>query len=421
MKKFLSVVLALAMFLSLAAVTVASAEDITLDVIICEYGNNTRNWFLGEGMDGSNFVAKFEEANPGIKLNLQVISWSDVHKEVSTRISNNNAPDILNIDTFSEFQADNLLMPVTDYCPEDLYPDFFPAFMKESEIDGTVWAVPDLASARALYYNKTIFDEVGIEVPTTWGELKDACQAIKDFYAGEVYGIGLDLTEDEGQATFAYFAWGNNGGFTDETGAWALNSDKNVEAVEFVMDLIKSGYANPSPSTQTRYELQDLFGAGKLAMVFAPNQLPQYLAEKGFEVDYVTADIPHNEGATGSSVGVMDRVMAFKDDAAPDQAARNEAIGKFLKFFYDPANYVGWVSMETFLPAVNSAVGALVEADPTFEAWLNVLGNCRFYPAAKAEWADVRNGVVVDVEQRALTGEEVKPLLDALQTKIAGE
>jgi multiple sugar transport system substrate-binding protein len=117
----------------------------------------------------------------------------------------------------------------------------------------------------------------------------------------------------------------------------------------------------------------------------------------------------------------MDRVMAFKDDAAPDQAARNEAIGKFLKFFYDPANYVGWVSMETFLPAVNSAVGALVEADPTFEAWLNVLGNCRFYPAAKAEWADVRNGVVVDVEQRALTGEEVKPLLDALQTKIAGE
>ena len=421
MKKFLSVVLALAMFLSLAAVTVASAEDITLDVIICEYGNNTRNWFLGEGMDGSNFVAKFEEANPGIKLNLQVISWSDVHKEVSTRISNGNAPDILNIDTFSEFQADNLLMPVTDYCPEDLYQDFFPAFMKESEIDGTVWAVPDLASARALYYNKTIFDEVGIEVPTTWAELKDACQAIKDFYNGEVYSIGLDMTEDEGQATFAYFAWGNNGGFVDADGNWALNSDANVEAVQYIMDLVKEGYANPSPSTQTRYELQDLFGAGKLAMLITTNQLPSYLAEKGFEVEYVTADIPHNEGATASSVGVMDRVMAFRDDAAPDQAARNEAIGKFLKFFYDPANYVGWVSMETFLPAVNSAVGALVEADPTFEAWLNVLGNCRFYPAAKAEWADVRNGVVVDVEQRALTGEEVKPLLDALQTKIAGE
>ena len=420
MKKVLSVILALTLFLSLAMVS-AHAEDIALDVIICEYGNNTRNWFLGEGMDGTNFVAKFEEANPGIKLNLQVISWSDVHKEVSTRISNGNPPDILNIDTFSEFQADGLLLPVKDYCPEDLYEDFFPAFMAESVVDDTVWAVPDLASARALYYNKKIFEEVGIEVPATWAELKDACQAIKDFYNGEVYGIGIDFTEDEGQVTFAYFAWGNNGGFVDADGNWALNSDANVEAVECIMDLINSGYANPSPSTQTRYELQDLFGAGKMAMVFAPNQLPQYLAEKGFEVDYATADIPHNEGATGSSVGVMDRVMAFKDDAAPDQAARNEAIGKFLKFFYDPANYVGWVSMETFLPAVNSAVGALVESDPSFEAWLNVLGNCRFYPAAKAEWADVRNGVVVDVEQRALNGEEVRPLLDALQTKITGK
>ena len=420
MKKISALLLALIMVLS--CVAIASADDpIELDVIICEYGNNTREWFLGSGMDGTNFVAKFEEANPDVKLNLQVISWSDVHKEVSTRISNGNAPDILNIDTFSEFQADGLLLPVTDYCPEDLYQDFFPAFTAESEIDGTVWAVPDLASARALYYNKKIFDEVGIEVPTTWAELKDACQAIKDFYNGEVYGIGLDLTEDEGQVTFAYFAWGNNGGFVDADGNWALNSDANVEAVQCIMDLINAGYANPSPATQTRYELQDLFGSGKLAMVFAPNQLPQYLAEKGFEVEYVTADIPHNEGATGSSVGVMDRVMAFKDDSAPDQAKRNEAIGKFLKFFYDPANYVGWVSMETFLPAVNSAVGALVEADPTFEAWLGVLGNARFYPASKAEWADVRNGVVVDVEQRALTGEEVRPLLDALQTKITGK
>ena len=420
MKKFFALLLAMMMVLSCAAVASAD-EPVELDVIICEYGNNTREWFLGKGMNGTSFVEKFAAENPDIKLNLEVISWSDVHKEVSTRISNNNAPDILNIDTFSEFQADGLLLPVSDYCPADLYEDFFPAFIQESIIDGTVWAVPDLASARALYYNKAIFEEVGVEVPTTWAELKDVCQAIQDFYAGEVYGIGLDLTEDEGQATFAYFAWGNNGGFTDENGEWALNSAANVEAVEFIMDLIKSGYANPSPSTQTRYELQDLFGAGKLAMVIAPNQLPQYLAEKGFNVDFVTADIPHNEGATGSSVGVMDRVMAFRDDSAPDQAARNEAIGRFLKFFYDPANYVGWVSMETFLPAVNSAVGALVASDPSFEAWLNVLANCRFYPAANAKWADVRNGVVVDVEQRALTGEAVQPLLDALQARITGK
>ena len=419
MKKLLALMLALCMVFALAGPTAFADDEITLDVIICQYGPNTNNWFLGTGMDGTNFVEKFEAENPGIKLNLEVVSWNDVHQVVDTRIANNNAPDILNIDTFSEFVPDGLLMPVKDYCPEDLFADFFPAFIAESVIDDTVWAVPDLASARALFYNVDILDEVGVEVPTTWAELEDVSQAIIDFYDGEVYPWGIDMTTDEGQAAFAYYAWGNGGGFTDENGDWALNSPENVEAVKFAVSLVEKGYTNPNPATQTRYDLQDMFAAGKLAMVIVPNQLPTYVADKGGEINMATAGIPAAEGKTSSSVGVMDRVMAFKDEAAPDQEARNEAIGKFLEFFYRPENYVGWVSMEGFLPAVNSAVEALVEADPSFEAWLDVLATCQFYPAAKAEWAQVRQGVTT-VEQEALIGGDVQAGLDALQAAVAG-
>ena len=419
MKRFLSVVLALALMLSLVAVS-ANAEDITLDVIIAQYGPNTQEWFLGSGMDGSNFVKKFEEANPGIKLNLEVVSWNDLYTVVSTRISNNNAPDILNIDVFADYANEGLLLPVSDYCPEDLYKDFFPAFIAESVIGDTVWAVPDLASARALFYNPQILEEAGVEVPTTWAELEDASQAILDAFGGEIYPWGIDMTTDEGQAAFAYYTWGNNGGFVDENGEWALNSDANVEAITYAIGLVSKGFTNPNPATQTRYDLQDMFAAGKLAMVIGPNQIPTYVKDKGSDLVPATAAIPHNEGAGSSSVGVMDRIMAFRDDSAPDQAARNEAIGKFLSFFYDPVNYVGWVSMEGFLPAVNSAVGALVEADPSFAAWLDVLGSAKFYPTTKAEWNDVKQGVI-DVEQQALTGGDVKTLLDALQEKIAGK
>ena len=420
MKKMLPLFLALVVLMSLAFAP-ASAEDVTLDVIIAQYGPNTQNWFLGEGMDGSNFVAKFEEANPGVKLNLEVVSWNDLYTVVSTRISNNNAPDILNIDVFADYANEGLLLPVSEYCPEELFGDFFPSFIAESVIDGTVWAVPDLASARALYYNADLLAEAGVEVPTTWAELEDASQAILDAFGGEVYPWGIDMTTDEGQAAFAYYTWGNNGGFVDENGEWVLNSDANVEAIEYAINLVNQGFTNPNPATQTRYDLQDMFGAGKLAMVIAPNSVPAYIAEKGYtDVNYGTAGIPHNEGAGSSSVGVMDRIMAFKDDSAADQAARNEAIGKFLTFFYDPENYVGWVSMEGFLPAVNSAVGALVEADPSFQAWLDVLGSAKFYPVTKAEWNDVKQGVI-DVEQQALTGGNVRELLDALQAKITGK
>ena len=419
MKKLLALMLALVMVFALAGPTAFADDEITLDVIICQYGPNTNDWFLGTGMDGTSFVDKFEAENPGIKLNLEVVSWNDVHQVVDTRIANNNAPDILNIDTFSEFVPDGLLMPVKDYCPEELFADFFPAFIAESVIDDTVWAVPDLASARALFYNVDILDEVGVDVPTTWAELEDVSQAIIDYYDGEVYPWGIDMTTDEGQAAFAYYAWGNGGGFTDENGDWALNSPENVEAVKFAVSLVEKGYTNPNPATQTRYDLQDMFAAGKLAMVIVPNQLPTYVADKGGEINMATAGIPAAEGKTSSSVDVMDRIMAFKDESAPDQEARNEAIGKFLEFFYRPENYVGWVSMEGFLPAVNSAVEALVESNPTFGAWLNVLDSCQFYPTAIDNWDAIKQGVI-DVEQQALTGGDVKALLDDLQAKIAG-
>ena len=419
MKKLTALILALLLALSCCAFAEGSG-DITLDVIICQYGPNTNDWFLGTGMNGSNFVAKFEEENPGIKLNLQVVSWNDVYTEVSTRISNNNAPDILNIDVFANYAAEGLLLPVKDYCPEELFNDFFPAFIEQSVIDDTVWAVPDLASARALYVNTDILEEVGVDIPATWAELEDVCQAIVDFYDGEVYPWGIDMTTDEGQAAFSYYVWNNDGGFVDADGNVALNSDKNVEAIEFAVGLVNKGFTNPNPATQTRYDLQDMFGAGKLAMVIAPNQLPDYLDQKGYEgINYTTAALPVNEGAQAGATGVMDRVMAFRDDEYPDQAARNEAIGKFLTFFYRPDNYVGWVSMEGFLPAVNSAVEALVESDPSFGAWLNVLDSCQFYPTAIDNWDAIKQGVI-EVEQSALTGGDVKTLLDDLQAKIVG-
>ena len=417
-KKLFALCLVLALLVSVCGFSAFAADDpIELDVIICQYGNNTNEWFLGKGMDGSSFVEKFEAENPDIKLNLEVVSWNDVHTVVDTRIANNNAPDILNLDTFSEFLPDGLLLPVKDYCSDELFEDFFPAFMKDFLVDGEYWAVPDLASARALFYNKDILDEVGVEVPTTWAELEDACQAILDFYDGEIYPWGIDMTTDEGQAAFAYYAWGNGGGFTDEDGNWALNSDANVEAVEFEVGLVNKGFTNPNPATQTRYDLQDMFSAGKLAMVIVPNQLPTYIEEKGGDINYGTANIPANEGKESSSVGVKDVMMAFKDDDAPDQDARNEAIGKFMEFFYRPENYVGWVSMEGFLPAVNSAVSALVEADPSFEAWLDILAGCKFYPTSLSEWAQVRQGVTT-VEQEALTGADVREALDALQAEV---
>ena len=143
MKKILATVLALTMALGLTMTAAAEeGSKVTLDVIISQYGNFTQDWWLGE--DG--FEGAFEAANPDIDLNIEIVSWNDLYTVVNTRISTNQAPDILNIDTFADYVADDLLMPAEEYTSPALKAKILPSFWNANDMNGTVWALPILAS-----------------------------------------------------------------------------------------------------------------------------------------------------------------------------------------------------------------------------------------------------------------------------------
>lgn len=406
MKKMVTLGLA-ALMAGAMAMSASAEEKVDLNVIAAQYGQNTTDWW-------ANFVEEFNADNPGINLNVEVVSWNDIYTVVNTRIANGQAPDILNIDVFADYQADELLLPAQDYVSEETYAKMYESFLEQSEIDGTVWAIPDLASARALYYNVDILEAAGVEVPTTWEELTAACEAIKA-YDDSIYPWGIDMTTDEGQAAFAYYTWNNGGGFVDENGDWALNSPENVEAIEYAIGLVNAGYTNSDPANDTRYDLQDMFGAGQIAMVIAPNSLPTYVADGGYEVNYAVASIPCNTGESVSA-GVMDRFMCFDNEYTEEELA---AVTTFFDYFYEDARYSDWVLMEGFLPATKAGGEAVAAADESMAAWVDIVGSSKFYPTAKAEWADVKQGVI-DAEQQALLGEDVQTLLDNLQAEIAG-
>ena len=430
MKKILAALLAVCMVLSLAAcgskdptppansgtpstpsgssTPAPSGDKIEINVVAAQYGQNTNNWW-------ADFQDEFNAAYENINLTVEVISWNDISTVVNTRVSNNQAPDILNIDLFAAYQADGLLLPAEQYVSDETYAKLYPAFLEQSVVDGTVWAIPDLASARALYYNEDILAAAGVEVPTTWEELKAACEAIKA-YDSSIYPWGIDMTTDEGQAAFAYYIWNNGGDFTDAEGNWTLNSDKNVEAIEYAIDLVNSGYTNTDPANETRYALQDMLGAGKLAMMIGPNSIPTYVSDGGYSVNLGVASIPTNGGNPSVSAGVMDRFMVFDKGHS---AEKLEAIKTFFDFFYDDTRYSEWVLMEGFLPATSTGGEIVASSDPAMAPWVEIVGSCKFYPVAKSEWDDVKQGVI-NVEQSALLGGNVKELLDELQSNIAG-
>ena len=430
MKKVLAAIMAMAMTLSLAACGAkeepaasapaaskpaasapaapsASGEKVEVTMIAAQYGNETAAWW-------ADFVQKFNTANPDINLVVDVVSWNDIYTVVNTRIANGEQPDLLNIDGFADYQADDLLLPAEEWVSAETYAKFFPSFLAESVVDDVVWAVPDLASARALYYNADILEAAGCEVPTTWAELKDVCAKIKAANP-DVYPWGVDMTTDEGQACFAYYAWNNGGGFTDADGNWTLNSAENVEAVEFIVSMIKDGLTNTDPTTETRYDLQEMFASGKVAMMIGPNQISKYCEANG-GINYGVASLPTNGDKAGASVGVMDRIMCFDNDYSDAELA---AVTAVVDAFYDDEPYAEWVLMEDFLPATSTGNELCAQANPGMKAWIDVIGSAKFYPAAKAEWMDVKLGVI-DAQQRVLLGENAQDVLNELQAEITG-
>ena len=433
MKKFLALALACAMSLSLVAcgnkdekpAESGSAsgnvdEAVTLDVIISQYGNKTAEWW-------KQFETDFEKENENIDLNIEIVSWNDIYSVVNTRISSNSQPDILNISGFADYVADDLLMPAEEYVSEDVKKALVPAFWESNEIDGTVWALPILASCRALFVNEDILAQAGVEAPKTWDDVMTACAAVKEKCPG-VTPWALDISTDEGQAAFSYYAWNFGGGYTDEDGNWALNSPENVEAVDYIAKLYNSGYCNANPSTDTRYPLQDAFNAGSLAMMIGPFNM----TTADTKVNYGVYDLPTNTDKS-TALGVCDQLMVFKDEEAKNQEARTAAITKFFDAFYDMDTYSNYMVFEGFLPATLDASEHLAQHADEYTDWNGnpgrnnffetfgaLLPDCEFYPMQKAEWMDVRNGVI-DVEQQVSVGQKTaQDALDALQAQIAG-
>ncbi len=77
MKQVLATGAALSMALSMTPVTASAADKVS---------------------------AEFNQANPDINLNVEVVSWNDIYTVVNTRIANGEAPDVLNIDVFADYR-----------------------------------------------------------------------------------------------------------------------------------------------------------------------------------------------------------------------------------------------------------------------------------------------------------------------------
>src|SRR5690606_41181 len=146
-------------------------------------------------------VAAFEEAYPNVTVNL--VNAGTANEEY-TKLQNaikagSGGPDVVQVEyyAFPQFALTDAFVDLSAFGFAD-FEDDYTASTWNSVTDGdAIYGLPQDSGPMALFYNKTVFDEVGVEVPTTWDEYYEAAQAI---HAADPSKY---ITNDIGDAGFA--------------------------------------------------------------------------------------------------------------------------------------------------------------------------------------------------------------------------
>jgi multiple sugar transport system substrate-binding protein len=373
----------------------------TLSLLVPSYSNGTKA--LWEGI-----IADFEATHSDIKVNLEIQSWDNINDVIRTKVQANAAPDILNIDAFSGFAADGLLYPAAEVVSPETLADFQESFAQNASIDGTMYGLPLIASARTLFYNKDLLAKAGVtKPPATWDELFDAAKKVTELDAG-VYGYGMPLGSEEAQAETSIWVFGNGGSWNDGSKI-TVNTPKNLEAVQFMKRMIDAGVTQPDPGATDRTPMLDVFIQGKIAMAVGLPPTIGQIAQKNPSLPYGTAPVPTRDGQP-MTLGVADHLMAFKKDGS-----KKEAIKAFLDYFFSAEVYTKFVDTEGFLPTTKSGAQALPNK-AEIASFLEVLPNARFYPSTNPRWAATQ-GAIQSLIGQIGQGKDPAAVLNEIQAK----
>ncbi|MEI6648402.1 MAG: extracellular solute-binding protein [Actinomycetes bacterium] len=356
--------------------------------------------------------AAFTAANPGIHMTVNVVSWDTIDDKVKTLIATGQTPDVVNKGDYSAPAAAGLLYKASEMVSPATLADIVPTFLNNSKYNGVAYAVPDLASARALFYNKDILAKAGIKtLPTTWASLYTTLSIIKRKVPG-VYPYAIPLGPEEAQAEWAIWAGGNGGRLYDYTsGKWTLNSAANVATATYLKKLTDNKLTEPNPAKCDRTACaQTLFASGKAAFINGSVFLPAWLqANGGSKLNLGSGSFVHNGKSPAVTLGVQDYFTAYKANG------HQAEITKWMDFVFQPANYAAFLKAAGgFIPATKSA-GAVAAKDPALAPFIKLLPSAIFYPGDIATWPAVKGAIQQGVGSALLS--DPKKVLDGLQTK----
>lgn len=322
----------------------------------------------GENMDA--LVAKFEAANPGVTVRQITFSTADYENMgLVTQLMSAEPPDIYFQWAGFPVERDvrtGTALDITDYLAGEWGKSFAPAFLAEGSgatIDGRTYLVPTAAQVYVtIWYNKNIFDELGLTPPETWDEFREVVKAVAAAgitpivignqdawplgnWAGQI--ASRVVPADEYEAAFLQEA--------------SFSTPAFLEAFGLIEELHRLGAFNPDMAGMDQNLGMATFFQGAAAM----NPIGSWLISNAAtlapeDFDYSNFNTPPVEGAAGEGHSVMGGATGFVVNAATDKP--DLAIA-FLRMLSSVENQREWAQRSPFNSTVLGALDGL-DIDP---------------------------------------------------------
>ncbi|MEX1028775.1 MAG: ABC transporter substrate-binding protein [Paenibacillaceae bacterium] len=293
------------------------------------------------------------------KIHVTYVIVEDMITKFLTASTSGGSPDIMFWDRWrtASYAPKGVLAPIDEFMKADGVPntDFYEQALKELSSDGKLYGLPLTVDARALFYNKTILAEKGLNPPTTWDELADVAKQLTVWEGDKLVRSGFSLAD---VGLFNMTLQQAGGQMLNEDGTKpSFNSPEGLKVLEFWNKLMNVDKVYKLGFEAGLGEGTDAFVTGKVAMIYTgPWMLSNYM-KYGKDLDFgVVAPPSGPTGGKGSVMGGFGLVIA--------EASKNkEAAWEFEKWWLANAdNALLWAKTSNNIPGNLKAI-----ADPFFQ------------------------------------------------------
>ncbi|KWX25321.1 sugar ABC transporter substrate-binding protein [Mycolicibacterium wolinskyi] len=222
--------------------------------------------------DARELSAKFEEANPDIKLRFITLSENQARAKITASTAMGGGEfDVVMISNYEtpQWAQNGWLVNLSDYArqtPGYDEDDFIPSLKDSLSYEGNMYSVPFYGESSFLMYRKDLFEQAGIEMPRnpTWQQVADAAAKLD---SPDMVGICLRGKPGWGEVLAPLDTVINTfgGRWYDDQWNAQLTSPEVVKAVEFYTNLVRE-HGEPNAPAAGFGECATQFAQGLAAM-----------------------------------------------------------------------------------------------------------------------------------------------------------